>query len=130
MDGAERSRIEAEIEQLRCDIGELKSMVGENRAILVGRDGNLGLVANVALVSSKMDSIQTMVTNDMAHMTAQMDLMFNSRDTVQQAREELRAEISNLQQGDNVKWKSVLLDWMKPVITAVITAITVYLLTR
>ncbi len=118
------------IDSLEKNVNELKKMVVENRAILVGRDGGLGIVGSVALLDTKLDSIKTLITNDLSHMTAKMDIMFNSRDNYEQMKDDLRKEIYLVENKDTVTWGSVLNQWLKPVITALLTGLLTYLIMK
>jgi len=114
------------MQTLQQNIEELKCMVTENRHILNGRDGSPGLVGNFALLKEELSGLKTLLTNDLAHMSARMDLMFNSRDNVSLTKEQLTEQLQLERDRGKLSSGEILKDWVKPVITSIITAILVY----
>lgn len=104
---------------IQQQLAELKSMTLENRHILVGRDGNPGLVGNVALLRDRICLLEGSIKNDLAHAQAKYDLMLESRDRLRLQKDE--------QQKENTLTKGEIFSrWLMPIILQIITAILVY----
>lgn len=105
----------ANIELLMHDIEELKDIVKEYRVYLTGKDGAPGLIGNFSTMCAKMASMELLFQKDMANMQSKIDLMFANMNKTNEER-----------QDNNVKYSDVLKEWLKPVITAIITGILTY----
>ena len=116
------SLTEKRVEALEKDISDTKSAVRENRDLLVGTGGNIGVCGNIELLKVQVESMNTLLTNDLKHIAARIDIMFASRDLLMNAKEAAQ-EVKN---DGNVTSKEVLKEWVKPIVTAVITAILLY----
>lgn len=118
------------IAHMQRDICEIKEAVKENTTILNGRGNEPGLVGKFEIfkqeLSGKIDSVKSLLTNDLAHISARMDLEFSSREKLQLALEEKRNVIDK----ENVTHSELLKEWLKPVVVAILVSILTYLITN
>ena len=115
---------------IQRDIDELKEMGRETRTILAGRDGMPGLMINFATLCQRVSGIETILNNDIAHLSAKMDTMFTSQEVTTQQRNMSQAEIKAKEDSNTVRWSDVLKDWVKPIITGVILSTILYFLLK
>ena len=97
------------------DVCELKSITKEMQSTLTGKGDAPGVVGNIALLRQRMAGLEAIINNDLKHMSAKFDLMLSSRDMLTAAK-----------QKDVVTKGDILKDWVKPVITSIVTAILLY----
>lgn len=123
---AEKTKREINEELVLHELKEIKDITMENRVAIVGKDGNPGLVGKFNAMCTRMDNLDLMLHNDLAHIQAKMDIMFAGQAATEKTRIENQAIADKVKNDDIVTWSSVLKDWIKPIITALLTAILVY----
>lgn len=123
---AEKTKREINEELVLHELKEIKDITMENRVAIVGKDGNPGLVGKFNAMCTRVDNLDLMLHNDLAHIQAKMDIMFAGQAAREKIRIENQAIADEAKKDDIVTWSSVLKDWIKPIITALLTAILVY----
>lgn len=108
------------------ELKEIKDITIENRVAIVGKDGNPGLVGKFNALCTRVDGLDMILHNDLAHIQAKMDIMFDSITTAEKLKADSKTIVDKVKDDNTVTWSAILKDWVKPVITAVLTAILVY----
>ena len=109
------SNSETSLDRIEDDIRDLKDMVTENRHVLIGRDVNPGVIGNMAILRERLCALETLMSNDLKHLQARFDIMFQGQDLLQRQ-----------QQQDVVTKGEILKEWIKPIIVSIATAVLVY----
>lgn len=120
----------AQLDGIKEDIRELREMIKENRTALVGKDGVPGLVGNFASLCQRVSSIETILQNDIAHLSAKVDLMFTSQGVVTEQYNMSQAKLKAREDANVVTWSDVLKDWIKPIITGIVLSVLLYFLLK
>ena len=120
----ETSRKEKNIAVMQKSLDNIERMVMQNCQAISGHGTMLGLVGEVALLKEKIHSVETMLTNDMKHLAAKVDVMFERREMMDttQAKFQLERDAGKMSKSE------ILSDWVKPVLVSIVTAILVYLI--
>ena len=111
---------------IQRDIDELKDMGRETRTTLLGRDGMPGLMINFATLCQRVSGIETILNNDIAHLSAKMDTMFTAQEVMNQQRNMAQSDLKAKEESNTVRWSDLLKDWVKPIVVTIITAILTY----
>ena len=98
----------------------------DTKTVLNGKDGLPGLVTNFATLCQRVTGIEAILNNDIAHLSAKMDVMFTSQTVMTEQRYQAQADLKAKEETNTVKWSDLLKDWVKPIVVTIITAILTY----
>lgn len=135
------SNSNAQMDLLVYEMTEIKELTREHKVALVGKDGIPGLVGNYASMCLRVESLEKLLQNDLAHIQATLDvklqslintfeIRFQQKDIIDTAKEEGRKMAEEVKKENTVTWSSLLRDWFKPVATALVTSLVWWLMTK
>lgn len=114
------------------EVRETKRLAEENNKSINGYAGQPGLYSLYNAACNRIDSIEKLLSNDIAHLAAKMDMVLANHvemdRAVSQATTSKNLKIEQLESSNTVKWSEILKEWVKPVIVAIITAALTYLI--
>lgn len=111
MDETRLTVIEKMLEKIEEGVKEVKCIAMDNRTALTGDLKVDGILTTLAILNQKLENTNTLTTNHLQHLSDRFDTMLTSRDLIQATKNQ-----------DNVGWKELVSEWMKPVITALLIA--------
>jgi hypothetical protein len=114
-----RSLEDGWIQELQKDIAEIKSISIGNRDALLGKLDQPGILTKLALMNTRLDNMETLTSNHLAHLTERFDMMLASRDLLQGVKDK-----------NQINWADIAKDWVMPILQAITTAILLYFIVQ